>query len=689
MKKIIIILLCFISLSLSANTYYVSTTGSDGAAGTIGAPWATWQKAFNTANAGDTVYFRGGTWYPVTALAGGTIISYNPDAGRGHDGTYGNEIVYINYPGEVPILDCSLFSIEGTANRVAISITNVTYAKFIGLSVCNLKQEESLTYINGIDVSACGNLWFERFSVYQVWGAGFFLGGGGGLGYDTLYMTNCDSYMNCDSLPTAGDGRTGGHADGYTISSGGEAADTFRLTVLTGCRSWGNSDDGFDISTSKQLQISNCWSFCNGKLEGDGNGYKLVFSALYTPSKRLMKNCLSAYNTGSGPQEANLYAVGYGIVMTYFNNTSYKDMLGFYSVQSEYDGALVYDTAIYKNNLVYSPTNSGDFAIWGGTLQARFYAGNYALRPLYVNQSYNSFDWYGDYGNCTDNSAYTITDADFVSLDSTQLYGARAGDGSLPLITFLTLAASSDLVDGGVDVGLDYNGAAPDLGYAEYGLTETDSTLKYILSYSFAEQTGVAVIDTAAKTVNIEVEYGTDVTALVATFSLSEGATAAVGATPQVSGTTANNFTSPVTYVVTALDASTQNWTVTVTVEDNPVATVSTTSATYTAVTANVTGRITSANGGTLTARGVCWSTSNTSPTTSDRHTTYSPYVGSFTDVIRGLRGNTTYYVRAYGTTSEGGTAYGDVISFTTKAYNTTTSGGKIGKVNGKIGIVK
>jgi hypothetical protein len=41
--------------------YYVSPTGSDSNAGTFSAPWQTVQKVFNTAAAGQTVCFRGGT----------------------------------------------------------------------------------------------------------------------------------------------------------------------------------------------------------------------------------------------------------------------------------------------------------------------------------------------------------------------------------------------------------------------------------------------------------------------------------------------------------------------------------------------------------------------------------------------------------------------------------------------------
>jgi len=46
----------------------------------------------------------------------------------------------------------------------------------------------------------------------------------------------------------------------------------------------------------------------------------------------------------------------------------------------------------------------------------------------------------------------------------------------LPDITFLTLVETSDLINAGMDVGLDYNGAAPDLGYAEYYEGADEST---------------------------------------------------------------------------------------------------------------------------------------------------------------------------------------------------------------------
>jgi outer membrane protein assembly factor BamB len=66
----------------------------------------------------------------------------------------------------------------------------------------------------------------------------------------------------------------------------------------------------------------------------------------------------------------------------------------------------------------------------------------------------------------------------------------------------------------------------------------------------------------------VTVPNGTNVTALVATFQTT-GATVKVGSIIQVSGTTPNDFTSPVQYAVTAADGSTATYTVTVQISSN------------------------------------------------------------------------------------------------------------------------
>ena len=91
-----------------------------------------------------------------------------------------------------------------------------------------------------------------------------------------------------------------------------------------------------------------------------------------------------------------------------------------------------------------------------------------------------------------------------------------------------------------------------------------------------------------------------------------------------------------------------------------------------TSITANSAicgGNVTSDGGNTITARGICWSTSQ-KPTTEDNATYSGTGIGSFTANITGLEAGTTYYVRAYAVNSQG-TAYG-----TQKAFTTTTTGG-------------
>ena len=96
-------------------------------------------------------------------------------------------------------------------------------------------------------------------------------------------------------------------------------------------------------------------------------------------------------------------------------------------------------------------------------------------------------------------------------------------------------------------------------------VTVAASSAKALTAFSFTTPAVTGTITESAKTVALTVPYGTDVTALVATFT-STGASVKVGATVQTSATTANNFTSPVTYTVVAADGSTQAYVVTVTV---------------------------------------------------------------------------------------------------------------------------
>ncbi|MEO6819333.1 MAG: hypothetical protein ABI266_06555 [Ginsengibacter sp.] len=103
------------------------------------------------------------------------------------------------------------------------------------------------------------------------------------------------------------------------------------------------------------------------------------------------------------------------------------------------------------------------------------------------------------------------------------------------------------------------------------------SSAKDIVTFSFLKASNttlvtdvVTVINAIAHTISSTVPFGTNVTALVASFSNSAKSAVKVGDVAQISGTSANNFSSPVTYSVKAEDGSSQNYKVTLAVGSAP-----------------------------------------------------------------------------------------------------------------------
>jgi uncharacterized protein (TIGR02145 family) len=83
-------------------------------------------------------------------------------------------------------------------------------------------------------------------------------------------------------------------------------------------------------------------------------------------------------------------------------------------------------------------------------------------------------------------------------------------------------------------------------------------------------------------------------------------------------------------------------------------------------------GNITTDNGSSVTARGVCWSTI-TNPTTANNKTSDGTGTGSFVSNLISLQPGAIYYVRSYATNSAG-TSYGNEINFTTLQPPTATT---------------
>ena len=437
MRRTLLMLFFAFSTALYANTYYVAPSGgSDMNPGTIERPWATWQKAFNTAQAGDTVYFRGGVWY----LQPGQTVDL-----IGKDGAPGNYIHFFNYPGEKPVLDGSrIVPPKPSSGQYSYSggpyIDGSNYIHWRGLTIRNFYQVYDRVFVQGIVATNSNFQIFENITVHNIGGRGIYYSPW--LAPDTTYFINVDVHHCADSLPL--NDVLGGWADGWNAG-----VEKGSYMVFDGCRAWSNSDDGFNIWGAGLIVMKNCWAFGNGLLEGDGSGFKLnpTEETTYMGLTRLLTNNVAAFNTGNTGCGFNENNIG-GVSMEgrVYNNTSYNNNIGFMT-----GGFLTgsQKNNDYRNNISCLNTlTEVDENEWSG--------GNF-------NTDINN-TW-------TDGVTFIASKDDFVLTDKSlaiaELTAERKPDGSLPDISFLKLVKGSDLINAGIQVGLPFLGKAPDLGAFE------------------------------------------------------------------------------------------------------------------------------------------------------------------------------------------------------------------------------
>jgi hypothetical protein len=538
MKKILLLLFLAYSSAVSAKTYYVAPTGgNDLDPGTITQPWATWQKAFLTAIAGDTVFFRGGVWYPKTAYEGNNIMVIRPVSGIGHNGAPGNPICYFNYPGETPILDCKYIHTNG-AYSTALQLENAHWVNWRGLTIRNLFQRVQDIEVGAIRGEATSNMNWENIILHNIGGHGWYMesdvgieykeynlgwDGSGYIHYDTTTYKNCDTYDCCDTFRVNSGNHVFNMGDGFKYINGGG------YIAYEGCRAWHCCDDGFDMPGFGVTVMKNCWSFANGiqSTLAEGNGFKFGANdrAITTP-RRILLYCIAAFNSSptAGVGYYEIEYSGYHRAMSrIFNCASYKNKVGFgLSTNPDYPNS----ESIYRNNIVYGTTS----------LDAGGRPDNIEAECFYT-ESNNNWDYSvpGSLPRWIYATDVTVTDADFVSLDQAQLFLPRKSDGSLPDITFLALAEGSDLIDKGTTDGWSeigdylkvgsqkYNGAFPDIGAFEYKII--DPSFKPVTSITVSGADGVNAITIENGTLQLSSDVlPSDATNNTVTWSISSGA---------------------------------------------------------------------------------------------------------------------------------------------------------------------
>ena len=412
-----------------ATQRFVAPNGSDAAAGTVAQPYATVQKAHNVAIAGDTIYLRGGEYRPTDS----TVFTKNGN------GTYFHVLAY---PGDnsTPVINgdnlpanANGWSFQSTAKFWHVSGIRITRAKNNGIMV---KNSSYITLENG-ETDYCG----------QSSGTYTNQSGRGILGQGCSYVTirNWDSHHNADkgtdNSPPYDD------ADGFGILAAGPGC------RFEGCRSWSNADDGWDFyyGSGNSVVLINCWAAYNGKDDaqgsisgtpgkslGDGNGFKLGGQDPSNGSAHIVKQCCSWKNKQRGFD----YNGNPGAIQI-LNSTAWSNPLRNFIFGTSGTSS----SAMLRNNISFAGTNE---------------------KSSSVTSDHNSWDL-----------PVTVSESDFVSVSEAQMLGIRKADKSLPDVNFLHLASGSDLIDVGTNVGISFNGKAPDLGCFETNGSAT--SLQYFL----------------------------------------------------------------------------------------------------------------------------------------------------------------------------------------------------------------
>ena len=349
----------------------------------------------------------------IIYLRGGTYY-LSSTINLNQSGTSSNPITLSKYPTDTsrPLLDFSAMA-EKSSNR-------------------GIELRGSYWYIYGIDVQKAGDngmhitgsnnvVEFSTFSRNSDTGLQL----DGGASHNLI--KNVDSYFNADS--------TLENADGFAAK-----LDVGTGNHFYGCRAWNNLDDGIDGylrgSDNVTTTYENTWVIRNGYLEngnlsyGDGNGFKTGGS----DGKNLRHNAI------------------------YINTISVGNAADGYDHNSNRGNVTIYNSIAYQNgrNIGFSSTNAANKLTIKNTISYDPATSSDQVKASQTDISNNSWQ-----------NGLSVTSSDFVSLDINQLLASRKADGSLPDVDFFKLQSGSSLINAGTDVGLDYNGSAPDIGAFE------------------------------------------------------------------------------------------------------------------------------------------------------------------------------------------------------------------------------
>jgi hypothetical protein len=411
---------------VKATTYYVSPTGNG--AGSFTSPMAFSTAIAKALTAGDSVILRGGMY----SLSAKQTISKS--------GSSANYLHIVAFPDEIPVLDFRTQAYNSSNPGISLS---GSYVHIKGLTIQGAGD-------NGMIVTGSYNF-IENCTFRWNCDSGLQLKTG-----SNNLIKNCDSYENFDYM-TGGTSSPdyGGNADGFADKQYQNTG----TNKYFGCRSWLNSDDGWDMYEKiGNAEIDSSWCYLNGPVEFDMSNhirFKTDSAAWFYKFKNSSgKYVVKNYGNGNGFKIGGNYTANNVILR---NCVSVKNRVKGFDQNNNNGSMILYNCTGNGNTPDFGFSNSSY-----GTLIVRNCASLSSLKTNQlsaktVTQSNNT--WL---------SGFSCTVSDFESIDHTQLLNSRQANGALPEIKYLHLSSTSNLINKGVYVGLPFTGSAPDLGAFEY-----------------------------------------------------------------------------------------------------------------------------------------------------------------------------------------------------------------------------
>ncbi len=466
---------------LGAAEYYVDRDSLGGACddsntGRETDPWCTLDKANTTVQPGDTVFVRQGTYDEriVPSLSGeeGRPIVYRAYGGEnavisgqwGHSATL-DGIDHVTIDG---------LTFDGGLNT-ATGIYIDNHGDHITIRGCTIRNFRNPENTGGMGIwvarGGASHLLIEDCTIFNNGTDNPDLQNGSNIHIfsesDNITVRGCDIYESATE-------------DGLHLGAFGLVTDV----VVENCRFWGNKEDGIDMKLVERVTVRGCEFWGHSETStGGGAGIVIHMGARDV----LVDQCIShdnddgfaiAYNNDGTARSTERITIRRSVM--YGNGDFAVHVAGGYwggPMEGMLGEIYFYNNTIYENGygvFLYAHPD-GDVRtvelfnniLWGNR---DYDFGVHSDRIEMLTTDYNDYpggesgaviNWHG--------SALTLSEFQSASGQEAASLAVDPGFNDAAAQDF-TLTETSPVIDRGTDVGLAFNGAAPDMGAYEYGV---------------------------------------------------------------------------------------------------------------------------------------------------------------------------------------------------------------------------